>query len=296
MKINIINLDKEGWILSKFAKKIYFNLKLMNYECYLSKKPREDVDVNHSIIFLFLKDNQNYFPKKTINTTMLTHVNDDFRYNKVRSISKYLDAGITMSNNHLNFIKKKKLGIKRLFSILPPHDNDLQIKKIHIGVFSNLYSDGRKNEDFFEKVFCNLDSQFFKLSIIGKGWNEIVFKLKKKKIEVNFYRKFFRTLYIREIKKIDYLIYLGNDEGSMTFMDAIQLGIKTIMIPQGFQYDLKKLITHPLKTDLSNLEEILNELCETKKVFLFYKKKLTWKNYVLEHLKIWNDLKKLKYS
>ena len=39
----------------------------------------------------------------------------------------------------------------------------------------------------------------------------------------------------------------------MTFMDAIQLGIKTIMIPQGFQYDLKKLITYPLKKDLSNL-------------------------------------------
>ena len=29
----------------------------------------------------------------------------------------------------------------------------------------------------------------------------------------------------------------------MTFMDAIQLGVKTIMVPQGFQHDLKDLIT-----------------------------------------------------
>ena len=114
MKINIINLDKEGWILTKFAKKMYLHLKLMKYECFLSKKARKDVDINHSIIFLFLKDKQALFPEKTINTTMLTHVNDDFRYRKVKSISKFLDAGITMSKNHMGFIKKKNLGIDLL--------------------------------------------------------------------------------------------------------------------------------------------------------------------------------------
>jgi len=294
MKINIINLDKEGWILTKFAKKMYLHLKLMKYECFLSKKARKDVDINHSIIFLFLKDKQALFPEKTINTTMLTHVNDDFRYRKVKSISKFLDAGITMSKNHMDFIKKKNLGIKKLFSVLPPHDNDLEIKKIHIGIFSNLYNDGRKNEGFFEKIFCNLDNNLFKLSIIGKGWQEIVLKLRKQKIEVNFYKNFFRTIYINEMRKIDYLIYLGNDEGSMTFMDAIQLGIKTIMIPQGFQYDLKKLITYPLKKDLSNLPMILKKLSLEKKKFLFYKEKLTWRYYVEEHLKIWKSLKESK--
>ena len=294
MKINIINLDKEGWILTKFAKKMYLHLKLMKYQCFLSKKARKDVDINHSIIFLFLKDKQALFPEKTINTTMLTHVNDDFRYRKVKSISKFLDAGITMSKNHMDFIKKKNLGIKKLFSVLPPHDNDLEIKKIHIGIFSNLYNDGRKNEGFFEKIFCNLDSNLFKISIIGKGWQEIVFKLRKQKIEVNFYKKFFRTIYISELRKIDYLIYLGNDEGSMTFMDAIQLGIKTIMIPQGFQYDLKKLITYPLKKDLSNLPMILKKLSLDKKKFLIYKEKLTWRYYVEEHLKIWKYLKESK--
>ena len=83
---------------------------------------------------------------------------------------------------------------------------------------------------------------------------------------MNFYKKFFRTIYISELRKIDYLIYLGNDEGSMTFMDAIQLGIKTIMIPQGFQYDLKKLITYPLKKDLSNLPMVLKKLSLEKKI------------------------------
>ena len=48
-----------------------------------------------------------------------------------------------MSKNHMDFIKKKSWN-KKLFSVLPPHDNDLEIKKIHIGIFSNLYDDGRK--------------------------------------------------------------------------------------------------------------------------------------------------------
>ena len=61
MKINIINLDKEGWILTKFAKKIFNGLK-KNHEVYLSKKPRNDVDVNHYIIFLFLKIITTFIP------------------------------------------------------------------------------------------------------------------------------------------------------------------------------------------------------------------------------------------
>ena len=78
---------------------------------------------------------------------------------------------------------------------------------------------------------------------------------------------FFRYIYINEFRKIDYLIYLGNDEGSMTFMDAIQLGVKTIMVPQGFQYDLKDLITYKLDKNLRNLDKILLEILNSKKNF-----------------------------
>ena len=55
MKINIVNLDKDGWILTKFAKNIYKELKKKGLEVFLSKKPKENVDVNHYIIFSFFK-------------------------------------------------------------------------------------------------------------------------------------------------------------------------------------------------------------------------------------------------
>ena len=118
MKINIVNLDKDGWILTKFAKNIYKELKKKGLEVFLSKKPKENVDINHYIIFLFLKNKKEFFPTNTINTTMLTHVNDQIRYEKIRSTAKFLDAGIAMSQHHGNEIIKKKLGLKK--SLLRP--------------------------------------------------------------------------------------------------------------------------------------------------------------------------------
>ena len=40
---------------------------------------------------------------------MLTHVNDQIRYDKIRSTAKFLDAGIAMSEHHGNEIIKKNL-------------------------------------------------------------------------------------------------------------------------------------------------------------------------------------------
>ena len=292
MKINIVNLDKDGWILTKFAKNIYRELKKKGLEVFLSKKPKEHVDVNHYIIFLFLKNKEEFFPANTINTTMLTHVNDQIRYDKIRSTASFLDAGIAMSKHHGNEIIKKKLGLKKVYYVLPPHDNDQIIKKVNFGIFSNTYSDGRKNEKVLLDVLSKLDTELFKITIIGKGWKKIVDGLRQNNVEVKYYSFFFRTIYLKEFNKIDYLIYLGNDEGSMTFMDAIQFGIKTIMIPQGFQYDLKQLVTHHLKKDLSNLNEILVKILNDKKKFKKYKDSLTWETYVNNHIKIWEELKK----
>ena len=292
MKINIVNLDKDGWILTKFAKKIFRELKKKGLDVFLSKKPKKNVDVNHYIIFLFLKNKKEFFPSNTINTTMLTHVNDQIRYEKIRSTARFLDAGIAMSKYHGNEIIKKKLGLKKVYHVLPPHDNDQRIKKVNFGIFSNTYSDGRKNEKVLLDVFSTLDTDLFKITIIGKGWKKIVDGLRQKNVEVKYYNFFFRTIYIHEFNKIDYLIYLGNDEGSMTFMDAIQFGIKTIMIPQGFQYDLKELVTHHLKKDLSNLNEILVKILNKKKKFKKYKNSLTWENYANNHIKIWKEIKK----
>ena len=62
MRINIINLDKEGWILTKFAKRMNLQLNELGHTSFLTKSPRTDVDVNHSIIFLFLHKDIDFFP------------------------------------------------------------------------------------------------------------------------------------------------------------------------------------------------------------------------------------------
>ena len=254
MRINIINLDKDKWILTKFARNLYQHLKNQGHTVFLSKKSKEDVDVNHFIIFLFQKEKHEFYFKNTINTTMLTHINDDFRYKKVKGISKFMDAGIAFSNDHAKFIKKKSLGLKKIFYVLPPMDSDLKLKKVHLGIFTNLYNDGRKKQNYLIQSVENISPEFIKLSIIGKGWKPYVNHLRSKGFEVNYQRFFFRRRYITLLNEIDYLIYLGNDEGSMGFLDAIQMGIKTIMIPQGFQKDLERFLTFKLDKKLSNLD------------------------------------------
>ena len=51
MRINIVNLDKDNWILTKFARKLHYNLKRSGDIVFSSKKAKKDVDVNHYIIF-----------------------------------------------------------------------------------------------------------------------------------------------------------------------------------------------------------------------------------------------------
>ena len=291
MRINIINLDKERWILTKFSKKLALNLTKLGHTVFLSKKPRTDVDVNHFIIFLFQKEDANYYPKTTINTTMLTHVNDDFRYKKIKSISKFIDAGIAFSSHHKKFIEKKSLGLKKIFYVLPPTDNDVNLKKVNFGIFTNLYNDGRKEENYFFNSFIKQDPNFFKLSIIGKGWKKYIKAFKERKIEVDFQRFFLRKLYLNKMSNLDYLIYLGNDEGSMSFLDAIQFGIKTIMIPQGFQSDLQEFITYKVDKNLQNFSDIISKIIEEKQKYIKIKKKLNWENYAFSHYEIWKNLK-----
>ena len=85
------------------------------------------------------------------------------------------------------------------------------------------------------------------------------------------------------MNQIDY-VYLGNDEGSMSFLDALQLGVKTIMIPQGFQR-LKKSLLHLNLKDLSNFKSTLETIIKEKKKFIEINNKLTWCNYAKEHAK-----------
>ena len=115
--------------------------------------------------------------------------------------------------------------------------------------------------------------------------------LRKKKLKWIFKDFFFRKLYLNKMGNLDYLIYLGNDEGSMSFLDAIQLGIKTIMVPQGFQSDLQEFITYKVDKNLRNFPDIISKIIREKQKFIKIKKKLNWENYAFQHCEIWKNLK-----
>ena len=66
---------------------------------------------------------------------MLTHVNDQIRYAKIKSTSKFLDAGIAMSKHHAREIETLKTWLEESILCIAPHDNDQMFKKLILEFF-----------------------------------------------------------------------------------------------------------------------------------------------------------------
>ena len=72
--------------------------------------------------------------------------------------------------------KIKILRFKKIFFVLPPSDNDLKVKNL-------LALQPLQRWKKVTKIFCHtiqrLPKELVKISIIGKGWNSYVLKLKQ---------------------------------------------------------------------------------------------------------------------
>ncbi|MFO1043655.1 MAG: hypothetical protein U0941_17875 [Planctomycetaceae bacterium] len=102
-----------------------------------------------------------------------------------------------------------------------------------------------------------------------------------KNFEFNRYRELMRSL--------DYYLYLGNDEGSMGFLDAVSAGIPTIVTPQGFHLDVPNGITHPFHT-LDDLVSVFKKIDTDRRERSNLVSSWTWENYARAHLRAWVKL------
>ena len=99
---------------------------------------------------------------------MLTHVNDDFRFKKLKKISQFIDAGIAFSNHHKKFIEKKSLGVKKIFYVLPPTDNDVKLKKLILEYLQTFTMMEEKKKITFFNSFINQDPNFLNYQLLVK--------------------------------------------------------------------------------------------------------------------------------
>jgi hypothetical protein len=263
--VNIVNYEQAigiNGILTKYATKMHEELLKMGIECQISSQPNGS-SINHHINY------RSYKPSGQIDTLMVTHVWEGDKMDSLRQGMKTAKLGICFSKETED--KLKHLG--PMATVLPAHDNVERRKKL-VYIPTNVYPDNCKRE----QLFANLHAPDFYFIIMGKGWESL---LKDTKLEHSYIPQFDYTAHHEILKRADYCLYFGLDEGSMGILDATQAGVKTIAPLQGFHHEIG--INYPFDTE-EELQKIFDKLAYNPVSHL------TWEKYTAEHLKLWQNL------
>lgn len=284
MKVNIVNYEKDSWILEKFALKMQSELSIMGIECTIKDEVDINADINHHLIY----NNYNGIPS-THDTLMITHIDDSHKLeNAIRGIRSSC-MGICMSSYMMNWLAQMGADKTKLCYVVPAHDEVAKPKKYIIGLASRVYPDGRKNEKYLNKIAKDINPDYFLFKIMGAGWEEQVKALKDAGFEVEYYDDFIREIYYPMIESLDYYLYMGHDEGQMGFVDAAAAGVPSIVTPQGYHLDAPDALTNPFDT-YDELRDIFLMLQKKRKEIICSVGDWTWKDYTIKHVEIWNSI------
>lgn len=279
--VNLVCGDT-GWILRKFADRMKQYLEESEIKVSISAESRADVDINHHI------QGGSYYPYPN-DTLMITHLDD---YKKVAVLRKQLEVariGICMSRDTLEMLKGHGIPANKLCYINPAQDGVIKPKKYKIGITHRCYDtyDVRKRADAILDIVEGVNSEYFKFIIMGSGWNRIIKALQEKGFEVEYYDEFVYDTYTTIMQEIDYYLYIGFDEGSMGYLDALAAGAGTIVTPQGFHLDVDCDIDYPCR----NVAQFRNAFVDLQKKRMRRTEAVrewTWRNYVDKHMEIWD--------
>lgn len=292
LKICIVYIN-DGWIFGKFANKMQDELNKMGYEAYISKQEDPMADINHFISYGGLQ--RFYSNSKTIRTTMITHIDCLSKVNLIKFQAENNAVGICMSSETMRKLTLWGVPRDKICYVNPAHDGDMKPRKIVLGITNRCYHeyDFRKRDDLILKVCEQLNSDHFKLKIMGAGWNNIVGQIRQLGFEVEYYEEFDKDIYQELMPSLDYWLYYGFDEGAMGYLDALAAGVKTIATPQGYHLDTTYKITYPCST-ISDFINILQQIQNEKSEITNAVKDWTWENYAKKHLEIWHYLTRTK--
>ena len=286
MRIGIVTYeDPNQWILGKFARRLVEQLRVMELEAQLLRAPDPSFDINHHIIY------QNYDDAAScaIDTLMITHIDTAGKLHLLRRQLETAKLGICMSRQATQQLTQAGIPADRLRYINPAHDELLAPRKISIGIFNKVHADGRTRNGLLPALAEQVDLRSFVFNIMGTNWEPTANALVARGIEVNCYPKFDLDEYRRLLPTLDYFMYLGLDEGSMAFVDALAAGVKTIATRQGFHLDATDGLTHPF-IDLPELVTIFQSILAERNRPVEAVRRWTWRRYAEKHLALWQAL------
>ena len=285
LKVNLVCADAT-WIFYKFAVKMKEYLEKEDVKVSISSDTRRDVDINHHIPYIAYHPFQN-------DTLMITHVDNMSKLRMLKKQLKTASVGICMSRETMQNLATYGIDRSKLCYISPAQDNVICPHKYLIGITTKCRDteDLRKRCSAILDVIEGIDNRYFCFFIMGSGWESIVEKMNDKGFEVDYYNQFDYNLYISKMQQIDYFLYMGFDEGTMGFLDALAAGAGTIVTPQGYHLDTSCEIDYPCR-NIREFHDALIDLQNKRKKRVDAVKEWTWENYTKKHLKIWNYILK----
>lgn len=287
LSVNIVCRDN-GWIFTKFADRLCENLTAQDVDVSLSHDTCPAADVNHHIPFAAYKPYKN-------DTLMITHVNIEKTLLLLQRQLKTAGMGICMSEDTMKKLVSYGVPRSKLCYINPAHDRVIQPKKYVIGILHRCYDafDVRKRATAVLDILDDLNSAYFKFVIMGSGWEKIIREMREKGFETEYYPEFIYDTYNALVQRLDYLLYMGFDEGSMGYLDAMAAGVGTIVTPQGFHLDSGYPIDYPCCT-VAQFREAFLDLQRKRERRVKAVEDWTWQQYGLKHLEVWNYLLRRK--
>jgi hypothetical protein len=285
MRVRIVCYeDVDSWILGKFALKMHENLKLLNIESDISKIPDKSADINHHIIYCDYDGKKN-----SIDTVMITHIDNIEKRNQLKKLLNNASMGICMSRETMDTLASLDIPREKLCYINPAHDGVVIPRQKVVGLTCRVQDDGRKREFFLNRLAKDISAKYFSFKIMGDGWDEQVNALRKSGFIVEYYDKFDYGKYVELIPSLDYYLYMGEDEGQMGFVDALAAGVETIVTSQGYHLDAENGIVYPFRT-YDELLKIFRDLTFKRESLINSVSTWNWNDYTRKHVEIWNYL------
>lgn len=283
MRVRIVCYeDIDAWILGKFARKLCEELGKLGVHTDISKTPDPDADINHHIIYL------NYLQKfgSERDTLMITHINDIRKLSMLKKQLEVASVGICMSRYQMNELILGGIPKQKLCFVNPAHDEVIRPEPLTIGITTQVKKDGCKRESLLVELSDHISPDDFKFHIIGSGWEQVLDVLEGKGFSVEYHPEFDYQEYVKIVPKFDYYLYMGEDEGSMGFIDALAAGVKTIVTPQGFHLDAPSGITYEFTTS-KDLIKVFDQISSERAKLFNAISTWTWRDYAIKHYEIW---------
>lgn len=272
--------DGSNWILKFLADDIYENIKRQGIQVRIGDiKEYRDEEVCFHMWW------RTAVPAKDAkkNVVFVTHIDDKGKEYDLLQLKNQFDIFICMSEEDAKFLEELGFNKNSVFGLNLPVRNKY-IKPMTLAIFSNCYSDNRKNEKWIID-FCksNTDCNLLNFLLIGHGWESVGIQLNSLGSSFVWYsisREMPSEYFYQQLSLLqaDYYLYMGMDGGAMGSYDAYALGLRLCISDDGYHKAIPD-VEMTFNTQ-EEFEECLYKILEKQKLKIQFFNNQSPDNYV----------------